>query len=756
MNPYQKIKCQSTKLTFALSLTGLVVTAMGETSSPEESTSGEVFQLEGLTVVGTEQARYVVDAPDALTGIDLNFLDNPRSISILPEQLILDRKITDLNEALRNVPSVTFGDGFGGTNDDFYIRGFRRNSIYRNGFRRNTNFRTNLTNIEYTQVVRGPAAITYGQVEPGGIVDVVTKKPLAVQRLSSELRYGSYNDFLALVDWSQPINEDIAFRVVASTQDAESFRDFTEIERDSVALSARINLSDSTRIELGYEYRDESRPLDRGSLAVPTSDGFVIVNELLDVPFSQRFGDPFEESETEFDFSEVTLIHDFNDIWSAKLSVAYESSLANDLQSRPRSIFVANADDPINDQGFFTGVVDPSILLTQVYDDPTDRVFLAKRLDGSRGRDTETSYANLLVNGELVTGEITHRIAFGADFHDAETKRQFVVGEESNGTSIPFFNIEEPVYDLPGTYSLDGVPFQFSEGQDYGFFLNSYTEFTERTGLLLGIRYSSTEGTSGVEGFGTVFAQGSDGWVPQIGLSHQVADNFSLFASYSESFSPNQADFDSTGNVLEVYDPELGEQIEIGTKAEFFNGGLQASAVLYQIDLTNVIAGQNIDGSPIFVDGQTADGFELSVTGQPIPGMNITAAYSYIDAELSTGNQVGVIPDYSFNVYASYEWQEGALEGLGMGGGVFHESDRFNDAGNTITLDEYTLVDASIWYTIEAPQFLKAGNERGTIRFQLAFKNLFDERYYGGSSGNQLRIPLGTPRTTVGSISWEF
>ncbi|MFV0277326.1 MAG: TonB-dependent receptor plug domain-containing protein, partial [Parahaliea sp.] len=116
--------------------------------------------MEEIIVRGTNQSRYIVNEPDPVTGLDLDFLENPRSVTVLPEQLILDRKITTLEEALRNVPGVVAGDGFGGTRDDFFIRGFRRNAEYRNGFRRQTSFKANLSNIEFTRVIRGPAAIT--------------------------------------------------------------------------------------------------------------------------------------------------------------------------------------------------------------------------------------------------------------------------------------------------------------------------------------------------------------------------------------------------------------------------------------------------------------------------------------------------------------------------------------------------------------------------------------------------------------------
>ncbi|RMB08417.1 TonB-dependent siderophore receptor [Eilatimonas milleporae] len=732
-------------------LIGLLIgsTALtGTLSAQDADTEERDDDIDEIVVVGTPQSRYIVSEGDPVTGLDLDFLENPRNVTILPEQLILDRKITDLQEALRNVPGIADGDGFGGTNDDFFLRGFRRNAVYRNGFRRQTNFRTNLINIEYTQVIRGPASIRYGRVEPGGIVDIVTKRPLEEQRISGELRYGSFEDTLALLDYSQPVNDDISLRVVASTQDAESFRDFTEIVRDAVAVSARFQVTDRTQLELAYEFRNESRPLDRGTIAVPTPDGLAIVNEILDIPIGRRFGSPFESSESDFSFYEATVSHDFSETWGVRFAFGFEDSSADDLQSRPLQAFVFDADAPITADGF---ALAPNLFdFAGVFDDPTDQVFLARRLDGSRNRDTEALYLNLIVTGEIKTGSLTHRISFGADYLDSEQTRQFVRGAQSDGVTVPLFNIQNPLYTLPDTFSVDGVNVDSFLDEDLGVFFNSYTEVTDRLGVLVGFRYSEID--DDMIFATTQSSQRSSGLTPQVGVSYRITDNAAVFASYSESFEPNNVAVDDVTGAVDTIDPEIGEQIEFGGKAEFFDGRLQTSVALYRIEKVNVVTGFDPLGAPILADGQSSRGVEVSITGQPVPGMNVIASYAYTDAELDTGNRPQGVADTTFNLYTSYEVQGGKLEGLGFGGGVFHQGNRFGNNANTLELGTYTLVDASVWYTVPAPSFVRNG---GIIRFQVAAKNLFDEAFFP-AIGNPLRIALGTPRTVFGSISFDF
>lgn len=742
-------------LTFFASATALALSmpAAAQVDENETNNQEENLELQEVIVVGTDQSRYVTQPSDAISGITLDFLENPRSVTSIQEQLLLDRKITFLEEALRNAPSVVAGDGFGGTRDDFFIRGFRRNAEYRDGFRRQTIFRTNLANVETVEVIRGPAAITFGQVAPGGVVNVVTKRPLDERRISGEARYGTFDDRFLLLDWSQPLSDKAAVRVVGSIQDAESFRDFTDINRDSLAISGKYDITPQTTLGLAYEYRNEGRPLDRGTFGVTTANGVETVNDLLDIPFSRRFGEPFEDFQVDFNYYEARLEHSFNEDWNLRAAIAYEDSLANDIQARQRGILIADGDDArISDDGFISATVaDPTAffieLLGNTFDAPTDRIFLRKRPDGTVDRDSQALHLNALVNGEFDTGAINHRVAFGADYREVEVEREFAIGPESDGFTVPFFNIVDGAYVLPSERPLATPSTQ--DGDDFGFFANTYSTIGERLGVLLGIRYAETEQEST---FGTsVTPSSSDAWIPQAGLTFKAADNISLYASYAESFQPNNERV-LGGIEPEPIDPTTGEQIEAGVKAEFFDNRLQTQAAIYQIDLTNVFDRVDANDRPVFVDGQTSKGVELSVAGQPIPGMNVTAAYAYTDAELSNGNQAAITPEQAINIYASYEIQSGQFEGVGFGGGVFHENNRFGNSANTFDLGDYTLVDGSLWYTITAPQSIA---DDGTIRFQLAVKNLFDEEYFQGTS-NFTRIPLGIPRTVFGSVSFDF
>ena len=736
----------------------------------------EEDSIETISVVGTTQSRYIIKESSSLTGFNLDFLELPRVVDIIPEQLILDQKITELSEALRNTPGVSLGDGFGGTNDDFLVRGFRRNAVYRNGFRRSTNFKTNLSNVEYTQIIKGPASITYGQVEPGGLVDIATKKPLSEARFAAEARLGSFRDKFLLVDWSTPVNENVAVRVVGSTQDAESFRDFTDINRDALAISGTFDLAITTSLNLSYEYRDESRPLDRGTITVPTLDGRVIVNEVLDIPLSRRFGESFELFETDFQFFDATVEHELSDNWSLRFSAAYEDSSSNDLQARPLAAAVFDADGPISEEGFIEfqspAEIEENInnALTGVFDDPTDQVFLVRRTDGNLNADRQTLYLNTIISGEVNTGDVIHKIALGGSYRDSERKDNFVNSANTDGlpaafgfSGLPLFDISNPIYEnLPTNLNADDFARRKFTEEEYGFFINDYILLNEKLGLLIGGRFDSTRTSfsDGLANFtnddstGTQFSLDSiSEFSPQVAVNYQVTKNTSIFASYSESFEPNNAgpDFEVSGS--EQFDPEDSEQIELGIKAEFFDGRLQSSLSIYDIEKVNVLTTEN--NTPVLRDGQTSEGVEISISGQPAKGLNIIAGYAYNDSEIEVGDVRGNKPrnvaENTFNLWSSYEFQKGRLQGLGIGAGYFFVDDRFGDDANTFTLDSYSLVDLSAWYTLATPSL---GTD-SKIRFQLAVKNLFEEEYFSASGGD-LRINIGSPRTAFASVSFDF
>ena len=685
-----------------------------EDSSAAQAEPGDQAGVDVIRVVGTPPERYQTESSDALTGFDVPYLDLPRSVEVIPEQILLDRKVTTLTEALQNASGVSLSDGFGGTNDDFLIRGFRRNSVYRNGFRLGSNFRINTTNLERIEVIKGPASITLGQVEPGGAVNIETKKPLSEPRYYVEGRGARYDSYFGLLDLSQPIDAiDGGMRLNASIEEAESFRDFTDIDRDFLSLAVTTRPFDGTRLDFTYEYRDESRPLDRGTVTLSDGEGGRFIPDL---PRSRRLGEPFETFDVELNIVELGLTQELGDDWTLEAGVFHEFSDADDFQARP----------------------------LRVFPDGT----LVRRADGSRNRDIDVTAGRLRLNGEFATGPLKHQLAVGIDYRESAEDRFFAAGETRSD-----FNIFDPEFGNLSPMPLVQIPAS-SDTREYGIYVQDYVDLSARLSALLGVRFDEAE----VESFfgppvnRDVDTGFKDAISPQAGLIYRLRDNVSVYASYAEGFLPNTRTDETTGR---VFDPEVSEQFEAGVKTEFNDGRIQSGIAVFDIEKENVV--RVVDGVAQLVEGQSSQGIEVTTTGRLLPGLNIIGNYAFIDAEIESGPNRGNRPrnvaKHTFNLWASYEVPAGPLHGLGGGAGVSVFGDRFGDDANTWSLGAYELVDASLWYNIALP---RAGAlNLGEARLQFSVKNLTDERFFPASGGD-LRVTVGQPRTYIGSIAVTF
>lgn len=700
--------------------------------------------LDDIEVVGTDQKRYRAEASKSITGIELKYLELPRIVETIPEQLILDQKITEIEDALRNVPGITFGDGFGGVTNDYYIRGFRRVSSFRDGVRLG-GARENMAGVERVMVVKGPASITYGQVEPGGIVDIITKKPLEEARNYIEMRAGTNNDYYMLLDVSQPIGEKGAVRINASSQRSDGWRDFSDIERDGIAISATYNLSENTSIDAQYEYGQQITPFDRGTITVPLADGTrEIVNNLLDIPLTRRFGEPEEKLDATSFLATLGLNHKLSDTWKLRLVGTYASMDSDLRQARPLRAVILDANTNIQD-GFFQGTPVPKAAFT----DPTDQVFLSRAGIHAKDRKTTISNVSFSLSGILETGSIVHSISMGADWRRFKDNGKVDISSPTLG--IPgfgaLFDIQNPVYGNLPTDIFDQSVLDLHT-VDYGFFINDYIDITDKLSLLIGGRFDVID----VDGDGP--RDSVNAFSPQVALNYYLYDNVSLFTSYSEAFKPNNTSPDRTINT-ELFEPEDSNQIELGAKAQFFENMLDMSLSVYKITKNNVLDFDDKTGIVSVIGEVQSQGFEFSVNGQPMPGMNIFAGYSYTDVEITEGRNKGKQPrnvaNNTFNVWVSHEFQKGKLKRWGLGAGAFYVSDRYGDTANSWTLGDVTTADASIWYTLP----VNVSGFKSDVRLQLSGKNLFDEEYYSASGGD-LRVSIGDPRTVLFSASATF
>lgn len=688
------------------------------TKKPQPSQKPDAEEKIEILVTGERESRYQVENTTSATRTDTPLRDVPQSVQVVPQQVLRDQQVNRLDEAVRNVSGVTIGDNFGNTRDNFVIRGFATDfggNILRDGFR-STGFNSGFNetaNLERVEVLKGPASVLFGNLAPGGIINLITKKPLEEPFYSATLEVGNYGFYQPSIDVSGPLNPDrtVLYRLNGVYQNSDTFRDFDQdIERIFIAPVLSWQLGNQTNLTLEFDYLNDERPFDRGLIAIG--------DEVVDIPFDRILGEPDDISEIEQIGAGYTLEHRFNENWSIRNAFRFLSS----------DTFDYRADSVELDEE--TGIL--------------TRNFRSND-DISRSYATQTELI-----GNFATGSVQHTLLFGVDLYwlnNEGTQRRLPEG------LTPELNIFDPVYNLIPRPALSELTLLFRDDSQrtntVGIFLQDQIDLADNWHLLVGGRLDilNQEGEDNTED--TTSEQNVDAFSPRVGIVYQPIEPISLYASYSRSFQPNiftRAD----GSFLE---PERGTQYEVGVKGEFLDGRLAATLAAYQITKTNVATpnpeNPEIDFIPI--GEQRSRGIELDVTGEILPGWNIIASYAYTDAEVTEsnelagteGNRLNNVPYNAASLWTTYEIQSGDLEGLGFGFGVFFVGERQGDLENTFELPSYLRTDAAIYY------------RRNNWRAAVNFKNLFDVEYIRSAEYREAIAP-GEPFTVVGSLAVEF
>lgn len=683
-----------------------------EPGSETDEPAAEGEEIEIVVTGEQETEGYSVPNASTATRTDTPIRDIPQSIQVVPQQVLEDRNVRIINEAVETVSGVANGeDNFGASGGARIIRGFQQDGNFRNGYRDGDVYTlTPIGTIEQVEVLKGPALVLFGAIEPGGIVNVTTKQPLSEPYYNLAFEAGNYELYQPSIDLSRPLNTDktVLYRFIASYQSAGSFVDFVNTDQITIAPSITLTLGDRTDLNLYYEYL--SFYADPPIREVPLlSDGSLPARNFYpSYPFhifdytSHRFG--------------YTLHHSFSDSWQIRNGFSV-------LQSRIQRL-----------DNFFTGVVDDRVLTGfETYD--TDYTI-----------DTYSGQIDLL--GKFKTGSVSHQLLLGFNFN---RYFQDYRGDINTG-SLPDLDIFNPNYDVPSPAVEQWFKFDQTI-QSYGIYLQDQIALGDKLKLLVGGRYDWLTYEFETLDYGLLGnttddpSQSNQAFSPRIGLVYQPSDTVSLYASYSRSFRQTTG-FNPDG---EAFKPTRGTQYEIGIKADFLDGQLSTTLAAYQINKTNVnTPDPNSTLFSIQTGEQRSRGIELDVAGEILPGWKAIASYAYTDAKttednaISVGNRLGNVPENQASLWTTYQIQDGALRGLGFGLELFYVCERQGDLDNTFTVPDYLRTDAALYY------------RRDRFNAAINIRNLFDIDYVRITGFGLLDNQRGAPFTITGSVSWEF
>jgi iron complex outermembrane receptor protein len=699
--------------------TNLVVNATP--GDPTVQASDDAIQI---MVTGEEgDGGYFVPNSSTATRTNTPILETPASVLVIPREVLEDQQATNLGDALRNISgaSVNSGEGRGFQVD---LRGFQGVPAFRDGFRvyspKGKDVRTtvDIANVERIEVLRGPASALFGQIEPGGIVNVVSRRPLATPSYTVGLQAGSYGFLRPQVDLTGPLSEDenLLYRLVATYQREDGFRNFEEgVNRFFVAPSLTWRIDDRTDLNLQLEYLNDQRPLDPGLVALG--------DRVADIPRDRILGEPDDTIANEFISVGYNLEHRFSDNWTLRNAFRY---LVDNDDIRATLSFP-----------FIGGLNETTGTLNRVFAEQVDR--------------NETLALQTNVIGEFSTGSIEHTLLLGVDVARSRLDSDSFTVFFPPSVRVPI-NIFNPVYGAVPRPTRPEVPTS-SESintNSLQVYIQDQIELLDNLTLVAGLNYELFDQTSSrIQGpTTTTSAQNGNAFSPRVGLVYQPLENLSLYTSYAQSFFPNAA-LTAAGNPLE---PEQGEGFEVGVKTELLDRRLLATLAYFNLARRNVATADPADPRFSVATGeQRSQGIELDVIGEILPGWNLIGSYSYIDAQVTQDNQFAVgnrlpgVPEHSASLWTNYEFQSGNLAGLGLGLGVNWVGNRAGDLQNSFGLDSYFLTNAAISY------------QRDNWRFGLNFQNLFDVNYVAGTPRTRTRgIEPGQPFTVLGSVSYEF
>lgn len=701
--------------------------------APAKAEQGATIELQNSVVSGEapegqETVGYQVKNSTAGTKTSTPLSETPRSVSVVTRQRIQDQGSQSLTDILGYVPGIfappfAVGDGLAG--DLFSIRGYNATDygygLLKDGLRLQGNRYDTTTEpygLERTEVFRGPSSILYGENAPGGLVNLVSKRPTETAQGEAKFTYGSNNRRQLSLDVSGPLTDDnrILGRVVMLGRNADTQVDSVPDDRIYIAPSMTFNFDEDTALTLLSSYqRDRTKLL----LGYPAA-GTLLNNVNGKIGKDQFNGNPnWDDFERETWTLGYEFKHQLNDTWQFRQNSRFMESRLDRHETWPNNL---------NNAGF------GSTLTSTAYD--RDNKSITYSLDNQ-------------FEGHFTSGALDNTVLLGASYDRTSYNQDWAAG---NGGTFNAFN---PVFPSAKPRMLATVQNSQLDQQMYGVYGQLQSKYDNWIYLLGGRqdfvnsqyrnRAGTTSGAADLDGWDHRFS-----W--QTGLMYQFENGISPYVSYSTAFTPVQQSSQPNGELL---DPILSEQYEMGLKYEPAGWNTTFSAAVFDLTKTHdVIAGSN--GFSRQIGKSESKGVELEVNSDVTKNLSLTASYTYTDARVTKDSpgslyedhQLTGIPRNQASTWATYRFLDGPMSGFRVGGGVRYFDNTFAYTAPTLygklKTGDVTLVDALVGYDIDKHWSVDVNA-----------KNLFDKEYVSGCN-NAGRCYWGEERTVLGTVAFRW
>ncbi|MDZ5434726.1 TonB-dependent siderophore receptor [Pseudomonas fluorescens] len=718
----------------ALRGTGLQLEQSGGTYTLVAVPEG-AMALPATSVIGVENTEsawgpvegYVAKRTAAGTKTDTALVEVPRSISIATREQMDDRNVHSLDDAVRYMPGITASSYGSDTRADWIrVRGFEPTQFLDGlplpkGVYANPKQET--WNLDRLALLRGPASSIYGQTPPGGLLDMVSRRPGAESSNEIQLQYGSDNHRQINFASTGKIDDEGQFLYSLSgvVRDSGTQIDHVDNKRYNIAPSVTWNIDEDTKFTLLTQFTRDDTGITSQFLPI---QGTKINMPFGDVSHHKNLGDPdWEYYDRTYYALGYAFEHRLNDVWQFRQNLRYTKS---DLS--------------------FQGITVGAYPFTLVDD------------EGNVGRSTtsvDEDISQFAVDNnfqaDFDTGEIRHTLLIGLDHQRSNTNYTSIFG------SAPPTNVNNPIYGQPIVRPPRSSAFYDYDQKTYqtGLYIQDQMAL-DRWRLTLGGREDWVHtGTKFFNKGDATNTERDTNFSGNAAISYVFDNGFVPYLSYAESFQPTS---NATASPTDSFKPTEGEQWELGIKYQPPGSNTLLSAAVYDLTQKNVsVTTTNSDN--VSITSQTGEvkvkGLELEAVSDVTENLKVIAAYTLAKSEVQKGdfkgNRLQLMPNQQASLWADYTWHNGGLDGFGIGAGARYTGNTYGDQGNTWLgkADAYTVFDAAVHYDLG-----RLDNSLKGASLALNATNLFDKDYISTCDG--FYCYYGDQRSVVASATYKW
>ena len=710
----------------ALASVSLIAIAAVPIQAATQEVLEEGFADDQEIIVTGEKEGYVAISSAGLK-TDTPLIDTPQTVSVVTREQLDDQALQDIGDILRYTPGASIGQGEG-NRDQITIRGQNTTAdFFVDGIRADVQYFRPLYNIERVEIHKGPNAMIFGRGGGGGIVNRVTKSPIADRQFGeATASVDSFGAYFLSGDLNLAVDDTAAFRINGLYEEFNNHRNFYDGRRFAVNPTFGAELDDQNRILLSYEYVDDDRAVDRGNPAELRATGnscsFADPCGPLTGYRDTFFGQPGTNRTTlQAHIVKLRVEHDFSDELMFSATTQY-----GDYDKLYRNIYPVDArsnDIRLTPSG--------NSVTLDGYVDTTDR-------------ENFITQSNLLLTGD--TGAFGHSLLLGYEIgqqQSANARRDILFAASNDDLVV--VPLTDPIAVPAFTFPVFNRS-TFSNLKFLSLYVQDQISIGDHFDIIGGVRFDRFDLDVNDIQSGLLLNRTDEKFSPRFGAIYKPQENISIYASYAKSFLPRSGDqfLTLTPNTANLA-PETFVNYEIGVKWDL-TSGLSLTTALFRLDRDDQAILLDNQGNST-LSGSRTEGVEFQLVGKLTESWQINAGYSYLNGQQRNATTIGgqdlrlfQVPEHMVSLWTKYDFTEQFAGGIG----VTHQASQFATNDNSVRIPAFTRVDAALYYDLSEK-----------VQVQLNVENLFDETYFPSVHNND-NISTGEPLNARLTVKFGF